>query len=215
MALVDADLKFTYIDLGTNGRISDGGVWAKCSLKEAIEHKILNIPEPSPISNDITLPYVIVADEAFPLKPYLMKPYNARDLNTERRIFNYRLSRSRRIVENAFGILANRWRIYHKPIPLKLSCVKKVVLATCALHNLLRSQISTRHIYTPTNLIDIENPYNGIITEGEWRQTNTIYFQNLTKLSSNMYSSDSKIIRDHFCNYFNTDGAISWQNKYL
>jgi hypothetical protein len=44
---------------------------------------------------------VFVGDEAFPLKEYLMKPYNQRDLNTDRRIYNYRLSRARRVVENA------------------------------------------------------------------------------------------------------------------
>ncbi len=33
MAIVDADYKFIYIDVGTNGRISDGGVWNKTKLK--------------------------------------------------------------------------------------------------------------------------------------------------------------------------------------
>ena len=28
LALVDADYKFTYIDVGCNGRISDGGVYS-------------------------------------------------------------------------------------------------------------------------------------------------------------------------------------------
>lgn len=39
MALADADLKFIYIDVGTNGRVSDGGVWAKCGLSRALEDK--------------------------------------------------------------------------------------------------------------------------------------------------------------------------------
>ena len=51
------------------------------------------------------LPYVIVGDEAFPLKPYLMQPFPGRDIrnNEERRKYNYRLSRARRVIENAFG----------------------------------------------------------------------------------------------------------------
>ena len=51
------------------------------------------------------LPYVIVADDAFPLKPHLMIPYSFLSLSKENRVFNYRLSRARRISENAFGIL--------------------------------------------------------------------------------------------------------------
>ena len=43
-------------------------------------------------------PFVIVADDAFPLKDYILKPYSQRSLNQERRIFNYRLSRARRVV---------------------------------------------------------------------------------------------------------------------
>ncbi|KFM78999.1 hypothetical protein X975_00232, partial [Stegodyphus mimosarum] len=45
LALVDADLKFLYVDIGTNGRVSDGGVWAKSILKKAIDDNTLNIPE--------------------------------------------------------------------------------------------------------------------------------------------------------------------------
>ena len=49
------------------------------------------------------MPYVIVGDEAFPLQNHLMRPYPGRGCPEDQQVFNYRLSRARRIVENAFG----------------------------------------------------------------------------------------------------------------
>ena len=119
LAIVDADYKFIYADIGCNGRISDGGVFRNCNLYRALEEKRLNIPNPTKLPGTQSLfSYVIVADDAFPLKDYILKPYSQSGLTQERRIFNYRLSRARRIVENAFGILSNRFRIFMTPIGL-------------------------------------------------------------------------------------------------
>ena len=49
--------------------------------------------------------YTFVVDGAFPMKPYLLRPYPGRDLTGEvsKKVFNYRLSRARRAIENSFG----------------------------------------------------------------------------------------------------------------
>ena len=54
---------------------------------------------------------VFSGDDAFGLRPYMMKPYGSRGLDDEQRIFNYRLSMARRVVENAFGIMANHFQV--------------------------------------------------------------------------------------------------------
>lgn len=73
--------------MGANGRASDGGVFAASSLEKAIEGKTLNLPSAQcPPNTDEELPYVILGDEAFPLKTYLMRPYAKRTLNHHRRV---------------------------------------------------------------------------------------------------------------------------------
>ena len=72
MTVVDADLMFRYIDVGTNDRIRDGGVWNKCSLCEAITGSKLNLPDTEPLlSRNTPILYAFVADDAFGLKALL------------------------------------------------------------------------------------------------------------------------------------------------
>ena len=88
---------------------SDAGIFAESTLRQAIEEDNLGIPPPQPMPHDDQpLPYFIIADDAFPLRSWLLKPYPQRGISRPQRIFNYRLSRARRVVENAFGIMANR-----------------------------------------------------------------------------------------------------------
>ncbi|KAK6186029.1 hypothetical protein SNE40_008144 [Patella caerulea] len=113
MALVDADYQFIYVDVGCNGRISDGGVFAGSNLKDASDRRPANIPGKSPLPGDGTqeMFYQMLGDEAFPLREDLMKHFPFRNMSEEQRIFNYRLSRARRVVENAFGIVAAKFII--------------------------------------------------------------------------------------------------------
>ncbi len=75
------------------GRISDGGVFNATSLYQALEDKALKLPSDSALPGrhpSNKSPFVILGDDAFPLKTYLMKPFSAKNLSDEKRIFNYR-----------------------------------------------------------------------------------------------------------------------------
>lgn len=213
LALVDADLKFIYVDVGTNGRISDGGVWSKSTLKQAFDSGLLNIPSPDYLpGTNAKVPFVIVADDAFPLGNNLMKPYpgaGRKTLPADQRIFNYRLSRARRVVENAFGILAARFQIFKTKIPLNISTTKLLTLAACVLHNLLRLKVSSRYI--PAGSLDREDKRTGEIRTGDWRdyRNGFVNFKKTPYKSANV----AKEVQKRFCTYFNTVGAVSWQNK--
>src|SRR5699024_5537785 len=78
-----------------------------------------------------------LADDAYPLRRNLMKPFPQKNLSTEHRIFNYRLSRARRCVECAFGILVNKWRVLNGKLELNPENVDFVVMACCILHNII------------------------------------------------------------------------------
>ena len=197
MALVDSNCKFIYVDVGANGRISDGGIFKNGYLYKALENKTLSTPNSTPLrGRTLSVPYVIIADDAFPLKEYLLKPYSRADLwNPSKKIFNYRLSRARRTVENAFGILASRFRIFGKPIQLEPHKVDIIILACCALHNYLISNKTTRTIYS--NLNNYNNEESG--------------FRKLCNQASNTYSCSARRIREEFTNYFSTSGSIPWQ----
>ena len=49
LALVDYVYKFMFIDVGCQGRISDGGVYNNASLSNAIENNLLDLPPPRPL----------------------------------------------------------------------------------------------------------------------------------------------------------------------
>ena len=208
MALVDANYEFIYVDVGTNGRVSDGGVWGNSTLCHSLKNSTAGLPPDTKLTDsNRTLPYVLVGDDAFPLQTYLMKPFPFRDQTNEQRIFNYRLSRARRVSENAFGIMSNKFRIFQSPIHLSPSKTEIIVLACTALHNLLRRQFAND--YSPPGLLDNENEENGTLSLGNWRQGQTMLA--LEKIARRP-TREAKLVREEFTQYFVQEGSVPWQN---
>ena len=146
LALADADGKFLYVDVGANGSASDGGIFQVTPLREALDNRVAGLPDPESLPGDVRpVPYFIVGDNAFPMKTWLQKPFPLRGLDAPSRNFNYRLSRARRIVENAFGMLAQRFRVFLTTINIRPKTVEKVVMTGCILHNMLRRKMP--HVY--------------------------------------------------------------------
>jgi hypothetical protein len=142
LALLDARYKFTAVDIVSYGRNSGGGIFAHSNLGKYLETH-LDIPEGKQLPGTSCLaPHVIVGDEAFPLKTYLMRPYLMRPYpgsqskgDNEKSIFNYRLPRARRVVENAFGILSQKFEIYQRTVQSLPENADDIIFATCVLHN--------------------------------------------------------------------------------
>lgn len=213
LALVNADYQFVMIDVGGYGRNSDGGTLSSSVFGKRLEAGTLNLPPPKLLPyTTIETPQVIVADEAFPLKRHIMRPYpGATRLPESKRIFNYRLSRARRISENAFGILAARWRFLRRVIQAHPHTVIRYVKAACVLHNFLVSK--SKSTYCSQSFIDGEQ--GGDLHRGEWRNEQAPSgLRRINRLGANNAAQEPTKIRNTLMNYFcSPAGEVPWQYR--
>ncbi|XP_067209497.1 uncharacterized protein [Linepithema humile] len=221
MAACDYRYMFTLVDVGSYGGNSDGGIFTSSDIYSALQEGTLNIPKNLinlPGSN-IKLPYVFLGDSGFPISTNLMRPYSGKLLNEKKKIFNYRLSRARRTVENTFGILSSRWRIYRKPIHMHPKYVDTVVMSTICLHNFIKfeedlAQVENR-VYCPPNFIDSEDAAGNIIL-GEWRRDVGKAFRDIPPTSMHHATTIAYKQRDKLADYFVTQpGEVLWQYDYV
>lgn len=198
MATVDAKYRFVVVDIGGYGRQCDSTTFTGSAFGSMFEAGKVDLPPPTVLpGTDIECPSVFVADEAFALKTYMLRPFPGKELNESRRIFNYRLSRARRVVENAFGILSARWRIYKRCIDASPSHVDEMIKATIVLHNFCIAK----------------NPTYGADQDVD---ASSSAFENVSRLGSNFRSATAASIRDKFTEYFTSEaGKVPWQAKLI
>ena len=217
MAVVNASYEFIMVDVGDYGRLSDGSVYSSSKLGYAMNNNLLNIPKESMIpGTNKYFPYMFVGDDAFPLKTYLMKPYPRGAIRLREKIANYRISRARRIVENAFGIATSRFRVFRRAITANVESAVEITKAVIAVHNYLmygRCSESFNN-YCPPEFVDQETE-DHLVRQGGWRNeqdNSNSGLQNVNNMSSNNYSRDAKQVRDDFRDYFNSEtGSVPWQ----
>ncbi len=163
-------------------------------LWQSLIGETLPIPPPEDKAGFATaVPFVFVGDEAFPLRNNLLRPYPGNHtLNERRTVYNYRLSRARRVVENAFGILANRFRLFRRPIISSVEKTTKFVKAATVLHNFLK--------------------LNSSACGTSQSKTDSFEMNKMSWKSSNNYTQEAAQTRENFCDYFNSNvGAVPWQ----
>lgn len=195
MCVADAKRRIVMLDVGSMGRFSDGGILSDSLFGIRLKENNLNLPTPQPLyEGGEPAPFVFIGDEAFPLMPNLMRPYPRDSLNSQKRIFNYRLSRARRNVEATFGILARKWYVYRREFECKLETVDKIIKATCVLHNYL---------------IDKQPSYLEDCATGN--DTNEFADTNIEQEPLNIGINEGYNVREQFCAYFNTQGTVPWQ----
>lgn len=210
LAICDANSEFIYVDVGRNGRVSDGGVWDDSTLSSWITNDTAGLPPDTKLpGSDRTLPYVFVADDAFPLQRHIMKPFPHAHQSRTERIFSYRLSRARRTVENAFGMLANRFRVFLTPIHLAPEKVETIVLSCTALHNFLRRDQVAKYTQHEGSL-EHEDVSLRTVVPGSWRDIQQVTgLQTVGLIKSTV---EGKRVRNEYVKYFSQEGALHWQD---
>ncbi|KAI2645986.1 Protein ALP1-like [Labeo rohita] len=198
--VVDAKYCFRIIDVGSYGKTSDGGTLANSPFGNGLRNGTLCLPEDTLLPGADHLgpqPHVFIADEAFPLRRDLMRPFPGTTLPSRHRVFNYRLSRARLTVENTFGILAAQWRIYRLVIGVSPANAEACVKATCVLHNFLwRTTGTVRYPLTPA-------------ADGE-----ASALQNVSRVGSNNAAREAMHVRESLADYFCAEGAVPWQPQF-
>ncbi|CAB3994830.1 Hypothetical predicted protein [Paramuricea clavata] len=147
----------------------------------------------------------------------MIKPDLGNISELSQQIYNYRVCRARRVIENSFGIMATRFRTYRRPIIANVETVKNVVKATLALHNflLITQRKEEAYSYCSQHFVD-QNGTRGRVIPGQRRQeigaTDGLSRLDRNARGSNNSSKSAQQERDDYKEYFNSPtGAVTWQ----
>ncbi|XP_010413090.2 PREDICTED: uncharacterized protein LOC104699483 [Camelina sativa] len=136
LAICNFDMKFTYVYVGTPGRAHDTKVLTYCAQEDRF------FPKPPQGK-------YFVVDSGYPnrkgyLAPYRKTRYHPHQWgegppNSASEMFNKRHSSLRSVIERTFGVWKAKWRILKNEVRYSLQTQCKIVVATMALHNFIRS----------------------------------------------------------------------------
>ncbi|XP_044142903.1 putative nuclease HARBI1 [Bufo gargarizans] len=194
MAVADSNYRFIMVDIGTYGSTADARVFSASRMGERLRANLLALPESRRLAgySGPPAPFVIVADEGFALTHHVMRPFPKRGLDLRGRIFNYRLTRARRYVECAFGILSSKWRVFLSSIQMDPENATLVIQACVVLHNFTR-------IHEASSSVDMEEfPTSSVL--------------GLDRTLQRRPGTAGIAVRELYADYFfSPEGSLPWQ----
>ncbi|XP_052744678.1 uncharacterized protein LOC128199398 isoform X3 [Bicyclus anynana] len=201
MAVVDSDYNFIFVDVGAYGKECDSSVFKETPFWKNLTNNGLNLPDATRLPGiDYDLPYVFIADEAFALHYHLLRPFGGHQLDQLKRTFNYRLTRARRFVECAFGILSNKWRIFHRPMNVSIDLAVDIVKTCCVLQNFIHKQENFQFHNASENESTLDS------------ESELIQLPITNAVRGSLAANE---VRNRFAQYFvSNEGRLSYQNNY-
>ena len=152
--------------------------------------------------------------EGLPWRKGVWLRETSRGLAERTAVFNYRLSRAKRVSENPFRILAARWRIFRRPIIAAPDNAAIFTKAAIALHNYLRTNKSS--VYCPQGFTDAEDGV-GYLLKRTWRhEVDDGGLSRIGQIGGNRSSRSAAEVRDMYRDYFMTpEGQVTWQYHHV
>lgn len=193
LAVCDSNYKFLYIDVGAPGKSSDSTTFKNSTLYKLLQSNTIKLPSPKPVSENrpYKVPYVLVGDEGFGLCQFLLRPFAGKYLPVGKKVFNYRLTRARRYIECSFGIMTNKWRIFHRALNVEESLAESLIKTCCLLHNFVRE----RDGYNFDDIVCV----NGLVDD--------------MRVDNSQPGNATKCVRTVLTEYFLNEGQLPWQMK--
>ena len=173
VAVTDTDYRFMYNDIGRYGRDCGSTIFKRSTLWTSIQTNMLELPSERPLTGteDPNVPHFFAGDEGFALNRNLLWSFGGSNLSVKKRVYNYRLCRTRRYVECAFGILSNKWRIFQRQLNVSPDFEVVIVKVSVVLHNFVydRGGCNFEDALTVTGLEDVPD---GQSVRGGWTANN-------------------------------------------
>ena len=121
-AACDSESRFVYAALKAPGGTNDIVAYRKSTLPKYIE--------------SLPLGTYAIGDNAYICTEHLLTPFPGdQKANIDNHSYNFFLSQCRIRIEMAFGLLVSKWRIFRRPLQVRLKHVGRLFLCATRLHN--------------------------------------------------------------------------------
>uniref|UniRef100_A0A2Q4QQN1 DDE Tnp4 domain-containing protein n=1 Tax=Caenorhabditis japonica TaxID=281687 RepID=A0A2Q4QQN1_CAEJA len=159
LVVCDANSRINFIQVSELAVNSDAALFRDGPLAEMLDSCVTECGYTKIPGSDIEMPPFLLADNGFGLNFTVMNKYRTIGITTEKIRFNEWICQTRVKVENCFGILTSKFKVFRRRLNLKPATSRALIVALACVHNI---SLGPRHIHSlPADIepINHHNPY--------------------------------------------------------